>query len=182
MNPQHELRITNARASLGASTAALIAFVEQLPDTTAVRALPGGWTPAGHVSHVALTNDIFRAILSHGPGCSSPLPPFEGTSAFGDDAWSTDAPQFKAASPSMLIPSPGTGRAEAAAQLRASAAALDQAIATVTPAAASLCVQLPWGVVSLYQLCEYAGAHTIRHLAQVNRELQAAAARSAPTL
>ena len=58
-----------------------------------------------------------------------------------------------------------------------SAARLKPAIAALDEKRAALCVQLPWNVVSLYQMSEWAGGHTLRHLSQVNRELQLAAAR-----
>ena len=33
------------------------------------------------------------------------------------------------------------------------------------------CVRLPWAAVSVYQMCEWAAGHTVRHIAQLNREL-----------
>ena len=134
----------------------------------AVQSLPGRWTPAGHASHVALTNDVFFGVLEGG----GPIAAFAGQSEFPDDKWSMDAPPRGVVAPGILIPAPGIGRAAAAAQLRASAARLRPAIASLDEKRAALCVRLPWNVVSLYQMSEWAGGHTLRHLAQVNRDLQ----------
>lgn len=170
----HEVRIAAARTSLRAASEAFVSYLAELPDEVATRALPGGWTPAGHGSHLALTNDVFRSVLNHGPSCPSPLPPFQGTSDFTDEAWNFDAPP-KVPAPSILIPPAGVSRAQAIGQLRDAVRQLDATMALVRPATGALVVQLPWAVVSLYQMCEWAGGHTMRHLSQVNRELQLAA-------
>ncbi len=64
----HESRTAAAIRSLDASTAAFIVYIEQLPEPTTVQPLPGGWTPAGHASHLALTNDVFFSVLHGGAG------------------------------------------------------------------------------------------------------------------
>ena len=148
-------------------------FSTALPEPVAVQSLPARWTPAGHASHLALTNDVFYGVLTGG----GPLAAFAGQSEFPDDKWSMDAPPTGVVAPGILIPPPGLGRAAAAAQLRASAARLKPAMAALDDTRAALCVQFPWNVVSVYQMCEWAGGHTLRHLSQVNRELQLAAAR-----
>ena len=153
-----------------------IETVDSLPDPAAVQPLRARWTPAGHASHIALTNDVFFGVLAGG----GPLAAFAGQSEFPDDKWSMDAPPSGVVAPGILIPSPGVGRAAASAQLRASAARLKPAIEALDETRAELCVKLPWNVVSLYQMCEWAGGHTLRHLSQVNRELQLAASRGLP--
>jgi hypothetical protein len=62
----HKDRVTAALVSLDAATAAFLAFLDRLPDTVAVQSLPKRWTPAGHASHVALTNDVFFGVLQGG--------------------------------------------------------------------------------------------------------------------
>lgn len=168
----HEARITAADRSLAASTAAFIAYLEQLPDRLAVESLPGGWTPAGHASHLTLTNDVFLGVL-RGTG---PLTAFEAVSDFSDERWHLDAPPTGVVAPSILVPPSGIGCVEAIAQLRASIARLRPAITALDPTLAKQCVRLPWNVVSVYQMTEWAGGHTVRHLRQISRELQLAAA------
>jgi hypothetical protein len=54
---------------------------------------------------------------------------------------------------------------------------LRPAIATLDPELARHCVRLPLASISVYQMCEWASGHTVRHLTQVNRELQIAVMR-----
>ena len=176
MSSTHKDRVAAATTSLDAATAAFLAFLDRLPETVAVQSLPGRWTPAGHAAHVALTNDVFFGVLQGG----GPIAAFEGTSDFPDEKWSMDAPPGGVVAPGILIPPPEIGRAAAAAQLRESAERLRPAIAALDEKRAASCVRLPWNVVSLYQMSEWAGGHTLRHLAQVNRELQLATSRGFP--
>ena len=119
---------------------------------------------------------MFTGVLLGG----GPIAACEGTPHFSDTQWHLDAPPTGVTAPSILIPPKGIQRAAAAAQLTASGVRLTPAIVAVDPALARLCVQLPWAVVSVYQMCEWGGGHTSRHLAQINRELQLAAMRPAP--
>ena len=177
MSVNHAQRVTAAAAALDAATAAFLSFLNGLPESTTLQPLPGGWTPAGHAAHIALTNDVFRSVLTGGAGGSGPITPYEGTSDYEESTWNMDAPP-PATAPPILIPPVGIGRADAATHLRESAARLKPAIAAMDPALARYCVRLPWAAVSVYQMCEWASGHTIRHIVQVNRELQIGVMRS----
>lgn len=179
MASAHQRRLRSAASSLEAATAAFLAFLDRLPDAIVCEPLPGGWTPAGHASHLALTNDVFLGVIQGGAGCSGPIAPFEGTSDFSEVAWHMDAPP-SAIAPSILIPPLLISRERAAAHLAESAAKLRPAIDALDSDTATLCVRLPWAVVSLSQMSEWASGHTVRHLVQVNRELQIAAMRGMP--
>lgn len=171
MNPRHSHRVTSAAFALDAATAALVSFIDQLSDSTCHQPLPGGWSPAGHAAHVALTNDVFLGVLKGGAGCSGPIAPYPGTSDYSDSTWSMDAPP-PAMAPPILIPAPGIDRGAATAHLRGSGARLSAAIQNLDPDLALYCVRLPWAAVSVYQMCEWASGHTLRHITQINRELQ----------
>lgn len=171
MPVDHRRRTSGAARAFDAATAAFLSFLDGLPDAVTQRALPGGWTPSGHAAHLALTNDVFFSAAQGGPGCTGPITPFEGESDYSDATWTMDAPPPVSAPP-ILIPPPDIGRREAVAQLRESLARLRPAIADLDPALARYCVRLPWATISVYQMCEWASGHTIRHLVQVNRELQ----------
>lgn len=173
MKSVHKDRVAAAMTLLDASTAAFLTFLDRLPETLAVQALPERWTPAGHAAHVALTNNVFVGVLQGG----GPLAAIEGTSDFPDEKWSMDAPPRGVVAPGILIPPSGIGRADAARQLRESVARLKPAIASLDEKRAAMCVRLPWNVVSLFQMSEWASGHTLRHVAQVNRDLQLAASR-----
>ncbi len=90
---------------------------------------------------------------------------------YSDGTWNMDAPPPTMAPP-ILIPPAGISRADAAAQLRESVARLRPVIAALDPTLALYCVCLPWAAVSVYQMCEWGSGHTIRHMVQMNRELQ----------
>ena len=178
MHANHTHRVTSASTAFDAATVAFLSFLDRLPGATRMQPLPGGWTPAGHAAHLALTNDIFHSVVTGGAGCTGPIAPFKGTSDYSDETWSMDAPP-PAMAPPILIPPAGIGCGEAAALLRESAARLGPALATLDPQLGFYCVRLPWATVSVYQMCEWAAGHTVRHIAQVNREMQIAAVRGA---
>jgi len=171
MSWNHAHRVTAAADALEAATAAFLSFVDTLPEEIAGRPLVGGWTPAGHAAHVALTNDVFYSVVNARAGVSGPIAPFAGRSDYSDSAWNMDAPP-PATAPPILVPPDGIGRADAMAQLRAASTRLAPAIRTLDPDLAVYCVRLPWAAVSVYQMCEWGAGHTIRHLLQINRELQ----------
>lgn len=177
MSFNHMQRVTAAATAMDAATAAFLSFLQGLPESTRLQPLPGGWTPAGHAAHLALTNDVFFSVVNGGAGCTGPIAPYEGTSDYSDSTWNMDAPP-PAMAPPILIPPAGIGCADASAHLRQSASRLGPAIAALDPTLAKYCVRLPWASVSVYQMCEWAAGHTVRHIVQVNRELQSGVMRS----
>ncbi len=172
MTAMHDLRIRAAVRSLEAATTALIGFADALPESLTTERLPGGWTPAGHVWHVALTNDVFSGVIK-GDG---PLRAVSGTSDFTDAQWNFNVPPTVAA-PGILIPPADAQRVTAAKRLRESVARLRPLVESLAPDQGTLCVQLPWNTISLYQMTEWAAGHTLRHLSQVGRELHLSALR-----
>lgn len=169
-----DVRLRAAAQLLRASTDAFVSFLSGLPDTDAEAPLPGRWSPAGHGYHVALTNGVFAAVIAG----TAPLKMFEGTPDFSDEAWNFDAP-LRVAAPAIIVPPADVTKAAAIAKLEAEAAALTRAMSTLDQARTALCVQLPWAAVSILQMCEWSAGHTLRHLSQVGREMQQAAAGTA---
>jgi hypothetical protein len=167
MNSNHAQRVAAAAVAFEAATDAFVSFFDRLSDSVSHARLPGGWTPAGHAAHLALTNDVFCGVLKG----SAPIVPFPGTSDYSDDTWTMDAPPA-ATAPPILIPPANIRGADAVAHLRASSVALRAAIDQLDADLARQCVRLPWAAVSVYQMCEWASGHTVRHIVQVNRELQ----------
>lgn len=166
-------RLQSAASSLHASSTAFSAFLCTLAPERAVLPLPGGWSPAAHVLHVAMTNEVFTAVLA-GTG---PLPLDDEPSDFGETDWSFAAPP-PAVAPPLIVPDLAVSPEVATARLAESAAALATAIGVQSPTGVGRRVHLPWGRVSLLQMCEWATGHTLRHVSQVGRELQLAAARA----
>ena len=166
-------RLAAAAQLLRASTDAFVGFLSALPEETAIAAPPDRWSPAAHGYHVAMTNQVFGGVLDG----SGPLEAFTGTSEFPDDRWSFSAPPVIAA-PSIIIPPAGVSKEAAVRFLIDRSDALIPAMHALEISRAEMCVRLPWGVISLVQMCEWAAGHTLRHLAQVGRELQQDAARA----
>ena len=66
-------------------------------------------------------------------------------------------------------------RADAIARLRSAQTTTVGALKTLAPDRASgRVIQLPLGVITLYQAAEYLGPHTTRHIAQIQRCLAGA--------
>jgi len=173
MSEIHDLRVRAAAMSLDAATAAFLSFLNQLPESISDQQPAGGWSPAGHAWHLALTNDVFSgALIGDGP-----ITPVAGTSDFTDAQWSFAAPP-RVAAPGILLPPAGATRADAAARLRDSATRLRPLIEALDASRATLTVQLPWNRVSVYQMTEWATGHTLRHLSQVGHELHLSGARA----
>jgi DinB superfamily len=166
MSGMHDLRVRAAAMSLDAATAAFLSFLSQLPESTSESPLPGGWSPARHAWHLALTNDVFSgALIGDGP-----ITPVAGTSDFTDVQWNFTAPP-RVAAPGILLPPKDATRAEAEARLRDSSTRLRPLIESLEASRGALTVQLPWNRVSVYQMTEWAAGHTLRHLSQVGYEL-----------
>lgn len=169
----HDARVRAAALSLEAATQAILGFVNTMPESRATDVLVGGWTPAGHVWHVALTNDVFTGILTgRGPLTAGP-----GVSDFPDAEWNFNAPA-RAAAPDILLPPADARRDSAERRLRESATRLRPPIESLDPVLATQTVQLPWARVSVYQVVEWAAGHTLRHLSQVGREMHLSVSRT----
>lgn len=174
MSAMHDARVRAASLSLEAATQAILSFVDAMPESRTTEALVGGWTPAGHVWHVSLTDDVFTGILTgRGPITAGP-----GVSDFSDAEWNFNAPA-RAAAPDILLPPGDARRALASRRLRESVATLRPLIESLDPDLATQTVQLPWARVSVYQVVEWAAGHTLRHLSQVGREMHLSVSRSA---
>jgi hypothetical protein len=173
MSLMHEARVRGASQSLEAASHALLGFLNAMPQDAAMEPLVGGWTPAAHVWHVGLVNDVFRAILRG----EAPLVVEPGVPDISDDRWNFSVPPPIAA-PDFMMPPLDVPPGAAATLVRESVARLRPEIESLDPARASLTVQIPWARVSVYQLVEWAGGHTLRHLAQVGRELHQSALRT----
>jgi len=100
--------------------------------------------------------------------------PFRGESDFGDHSWNLDAPTMGVEAPGLLQHPLRVTRYEAVERIRSSAKRLSPLLERLAPEDGSeMCVQVPWAIISLYQLAEWAGGHTLRHLGQMKRALAA---------
>lgn len=139
MTLMHDARVRGAVLSLEASSHALLGFVNAMPESMATDPLVGGWTPAAHVYHVGLVNDVFGAILRG----EAPLVIEPGLPDISDDRWNFTVPPAVAA-PDFMVPPLDVRPGAAANLVRESVSRLRPAIASLDPVRGSQTVQIPW--------------------------------------
>ena len=124
------------------------------------------WSAAQIVCHVAMANDWAAGVLTGATPLAQAAPP-DFTERFGP----VDVPRQK----TFPLPAPAVIGCDAALErLRTSGQRMARAIATLTPErGAGLCVTLPFGTISLFELAELTAAHVARHTGQVERALTA---------
>ena len=129
-----------------------------------------GWTPAQIAVHVAMVNDSFAGVIDGSlPGAAAP------PDGFQERVWSDvvrDVPPRNDA-PSRYHPPAGVAAGDALRHFRESTARLSQALGTLSPERARLCItNRTVGTISLYQVGDFAIAHMIRHNQQAKRVLE----------
>ena len=128
----------------------------------------GGWSATQIGYHAGLTLDWFAGAF----GRTGATLPFRGESDFPDEYWNLDAPPMGVQVPAILQPPSRVSRQEAVECIRKSAERLHPFLRDLTAEdGAEMCVTVPWATISLYQLAEWAGGHTLRHLGQMRRAL-----------
>ena len=170
MADQHADRIRTAADTFKTAHDAFVTTLEAMDDESATRPAPdGGWSAAQVGWHVAESNRLTAATLS------GSLPGARRADGFVEDPAVFSRIPAKAETPiPALNPPDGVTRDDALTKLRWSAAPTLKAIETLTPErAANYTVKLPFGILNLYQLAEFAGAHVGRHKKQLDRCLQA---------
>jgi hypothetical protein len=164
----HGERVKKIAEAFKAASAELATKLENLPqDAAGRRPQDGGWSAAQIGWHVALSNDVFSNVISGAMPMA--VPP---AADFAED-WTRIAIPAKIQTFPILVPPDETPRDEMLAKLRGSADRLLQAIESMPPDRATMCVQLQFGTMSLYQFGEFAGAHVRRHIGQLERTLTA---------
>ena len=167
MAATHESRINSAINGLQAATASIVQLLESLTDQAASTPPEGGgWCPAQVGLHVAMTNELFAGIITGGVPMSKPAP-----AGFAEDADVFSKAPSKIKTPDPLEPpAGGVTRADAIARLRSAQTTTEGALKTLSPDRASgRVIELPLGVITLYQAADYLGPHTLRHVAQIQR-------------
>jgi hypothetical protein len=167
----HEIRTTRMMRQFDEAIARFSARLEAA-GASAERPREAGWTVAQIAWHVAKVNDSFAGLMTGRISGAEPAP-----EDFAERDWS----DVVAAIPATItargpsIPPAQVTIADAIERLRASAAEVRRAIATLTPErGGSFVLRTPiTGVISVYQIAEWATAHVIRHNAQAKRVLAA---------
>ena len=166
----HAGRIRAAAAAFRAANHRLIADLDGLHDEAATRPpAAGGWSAAQIGWHVAETSRLLAAMLA------GELPGPRSAPGFIEDheVFSRVPSRVESRIPQIQPPA-GTTRQEAITRLRASEAPTVLAIESLTPErAGGYTLQMPFGILSLYQCAEFIGAHVGRHQGQLQRCLAA---------
>lgn len=165
----HEERLQAAREKFTQVNATLADEVEALDAATATRnPAPDSWNAAQIALHVAITTEFLSGAMSGGiPEVLKPRPAdFQETLATMDMSG-------KMKTFSMLEPGE-TDPATALQRLRASEEVYFGALESVTEErAAAECVQLPFGLFSLYEIAEFTHVHVVRHTGQMRSAVAA---------
>jgi len=147
-----------------AQTALISQFRELVPGSGEQQPAADAWSAAQIVCHVAMANEWAAGVLTGATPLAEPTP-----DGFAERLNPIDVPRHKA----FPLPAPAVIGAEAALErLRASGQRMSRAIASLSPERGSgLCVSLPFGTISLFELADLTTAHVARHAQQVQRTL-----------
>ena len=165
----HDERIAAIVAAFEMAMARLIARIESTPDDIAERVpADGGWSAAGIAWHVAVSNEQFAGLIDGSvPGARPPADGFEET-PFAE-ILSIVPDGLKA--PPKFHPPAGLTRVDALARARASRDRMLQAIRAIPESRGLWTVKSMLGLVTVYQVGEWATAHVARHNAQAKRAI-----------
>jgi hypothetical protein len=163
----HEERIDATAAAFEAAMARFLARIEGTPDSVAERVpADGGWSAAGIAWHVAVTNEQFAGLVEGTvPGARPPEEGFEETPF--PEILSIVPDGLEA--PPKFHPPAGVTRADALARARASLDKMSRAIRAIPESRGLWTVKSMLGLVTVYQVGEWATAHVARHNAQAKR-------------
>jgi hypothetical protein len=163
----HEERIAATAAAFEAAMARFLARIEGTPDSVAERVpAEGGWSAAGIAWHVAVTNEQFAGLVEGTvPGARPPEEGFEETPF--PEILSIVPDGLEA--PPKLHPPAGVTRGDALARARASLDKMSRAIRAMPESRGLWTVKSMLGLVTVYQVGEWATAHVARHNAQAKR-------------
>jgi uncharacterized damage-inducible protein DinB len=166
----HADRVANLRQSYATAHGRFVDRLQRVSVEAAERAPSGGgWSAAQIGWHVAAVDAAFADLIS-GVRATQPLP-----DDFRERAWTdvvAEIPSSLQAS-SAVTPPAGVRRADVLPALEASAQKIDAALEGLTVDRGSRfgLTHRIVGTISLYQVGEWAIAHTIRHNAQAKRVL-----------
>lgn len=149
--------------------ARFLSRIEATPDDIAERVpADGGWSAAGIAWHVAVTNEQFAGMVEGSvPGARPPEPGFEETPFAEILSIVPDGLE----APRKFHPPAGLTRADALARARASRDKMLQAIRAIPESRGLWTVKSMLGLVTVYQVGEWATAHVARHNAQAKRAI-----------
>jgi hypothetical protein len=164
-------RAATILARFNAAHNTLAAKLRDLP-AAAAEHLPGNedWSPAQAGWHVAQVNEWIAGVLTGSIPRAQAVP-----TGFRESFDPSNLPA-KVTVAAGLEPPPVVGRDIALERLRASGQHISKAIASLSPErGGGYCVDMRFGVLSLFELAEFAAVHVARHVTQIQRTFAARA-------
>ncbi len=163
----HAERISQTLAAFEAAMDRFVGRLDSLSDADAARAAEGGgWSPAQIAWHVAATNEGFAGLVDGSrPLARAPEPDFVEMPFPEIQARVPD----RLEAPEMFTPPPAVTRADALARVRASRARFTEAYSRLDETRARWTIKSILGLLTVYQVGDWAVAHVARHNAQVKR-------------
>jgi hypothetical protein len=163
----HDQRIAATAAAFEAAMARFLARIESTPDSIAEQVPEdGGWSVAGIVWHVAVTNETFAGMIDGSvPGA---VPPEDGVEETPFSELTSIVPRHLDAPPKFHPPE-GVTHVEALERVRRSKETMVRAIRAMPQSRGLWTVKSVLGLVTIYQVGEWATAHVARHNAQAKR-------------
>lgn len=163
----HAERLSQTVAAFDAAMDRFLGRLESLSDADAERAADGGgWSPAQIAWHVAATNEGFAGLVDGSrPLARAPEPDFVETPFPEIQARVPD----RLEAPEMFTPPASVSRADALTRLRASGTRFTEAYSRLDEERAGWTIKSILGLLTVYQVGDWAVAHVARHNAQVKR-------------
>lgn len=165
----HSERVAYTVAAFEAAMERFLARVEAVPEAIGTRRpADGGWSVAHIAWHVAATNEGFAGLvdgtrpLAREPKEDFVEVPFADIAAMVPD---------RLEAPDVFQPPPDVTLAEAVARLRASGTRFAEAYRAIPEARGRWTVKSILGLLTVYQVGDWAVAHVARHNAQAKRVL-----------
>lgn len=165
----HQERVNQTIAAFEAAMSRFVDRVESASEDEGTRVPPGGgWTVAGITWHVAATNEGFSSLVDGSrPLARAPQPDFV-EEPFSEIIARVPG-QLEA--PEMFHPPADLTLAQALEKLRASCGRFKDVYRALPEARGLWTVKSILGLISVYQVGDWAVAHVIRHNAQLKRTL-----------
>lgn len=165
----HQERVAQTIAGFEAAMSRFVDRVESASEAEGTRVPPGGgWTVAGITWHVAATNEGFASLVDGSrPLARAPEPDFV-EEPFADIAARVPG-QLEA--PEMFHPPADLTLADALAKLRASCQRFKDTYKALPESRGLWTVKSVLGLITVYQVGDWAVAHVARHNAQLKRTL-----------
>jgi len=166
----HRTRLAQLRESFAEANQRLLVRLRDASDEAAERPADGGWSASQIGWHVAAVTRRFAGLISGDVPTVTPLDP-----AFRERAWTDVVASIpdRLQAPADFAPSESVRREDAVRAVEEAGRQMALALETLTPERGGrMGIAHPIvGVISVYQIGEWATAHVVRHNRQAKRAL-----------